>query len=198
MPQRLARLISILGHPLLTLPLAALAVVAARDPNNLRSAAIGFALVALGVMGASWRQVKRKRWVHVDASRPEERTGLNRALLLLLSVLAGLAMLRGMRELALGLALSASLIVAALALSRWCKLSLHVAFSVYAAGLLWSLSTFAACAAFAFAAAIAWSRLTLAMHQPRDVAIGAAFGAAAAGAYFMIAQTAALSHGAHI
>ncbi len=198
MSQRLARLISILGHPLLTLPLATLALVAAHDPSSLRPAAVGFALVAVGVMGFSWRQVKHERWAHVDASHPEERAGLNRALLLLLAVLAGLAMLRGMRELALGLALAASLIVAALALTRWCKLSLHVAFAVYAAGLLWSLSSFAALVACAFAAAIAWSRLTLARHQPRDVAFGAVFGAAAAAAYFIIVQTAVFPPGARI
>jgi hypothetical protein len=198
MPQRLARLISILGHPVLTLPLAALALVAARDPSSLRTTAIGVALVAASVMGFSWRQVKRERWAHVDASRPEERLGLNRALLLLLAALAGLAMVRGMRELALGLALSALLILAALALSRWCKLSLHVAFAVYAAGLLWSLSAFAACAAFAFAAAIAWSRLALARHEPRDVAVGAAFGAAAAGVFLIAAQAAALAAGERI
>ncbi len=198
MPQHLARLISIFGHPLLTLPLAALALVAARDPSNLRMVVIGVVLVAAGVMGFSWWQVKRERWAHVDASHPQERAGLNRTLLLLLVVLAGLAALRGMDELALGLALAASLIVAALALARWCKLSLHVAFAVYAAGLLWTLSGFAACAAFAFAAAIAWSRLTLARHQPRDIAAAAAFGAIAAAAYFIIAQTAALSSGARI
>jgi hypothetical protein len=147
------------------------------------------------VLGYSWRQVKRERWAHVDASHPEERAGLNRALLLLLSVLAVLVALRGMRELALGLALSGLLILAALALSRWCKLSLHVAFAVYAAGLLWSLSAIAALAAFAFAAAVAWSRLTLARHQPRDIAIGAIFGIAATGAYFAIVH-AAIVHAA--
>jgi membrane-associated phospholipid phosphatase len=198
MPQRLARLISILGHPLLTLPSAALALVAVRDPNSLRSVAIGFALVAAGVMGFSWRQVKHERWTHVDASHPKERAGLNRALLLLLAVSTALAMLGGMRELALGLALSASLIGAALALARWCKLSLHVAFAMYAAGLLWSLSAFAAIAACAFAAAIAWSRLKLERHRPRDVAFGVAFGALAATAYFGITQTAALSMSSRI
>lgn len=198
MSDRLARSISILGHPLLTLPSAALCLSAVRDPGRVWPTALGFALVAAAVMAFSWRQVRRERWTHIDASRPEERAGLNRALTWLLIAAAALAMLRGMRELALGLALAASLIVAALVLTRWCKLSLHVAFAVYAAGLLWSLSSFAALVACAFAAAIAWSRLTLARHQPRDVAFGAVFGAAAAAAYVIIVQTAVFPPGARI
>jgi hypothetical protein len=183
MSHRIARLVSILGHPLLTLPLAILALLSAYAPASVHATAIGIAIVAAAVMGYSRWQVKRERWAHIDASRPSERAGLNRALLVLLPVLAAVAALRDAYELALGLALSAGLILIAMALMRWCKLSLHVAFAAYAAGLLWMLSPFAGGVAFFFTAAIAWSRLHLDRHRPRDVAIGAIAGIVAALAY---------------
>lgn len=183
MSHRVARLLSILGHPLLTLPLAFLALIAMREPARLPGIAAGMALVAAGVMAYSWRQVRRARWAHIDASGPDERAGLNRMLAVVLVALTLLAHLRGLPLLALGLALSAGLILAALGLKRWCTLSLHVAFAAYAAGLLWTLSPIAAAAGFAFAAGIAWSRLHLARHRPRDVLIGGAAGAAAAAAF---------------
>jgi hypothetical protein len=197
MPYRLARLISILGHPLLTLPLAVLALMAAHNPAGdnarLHATAIGMALVATGVMGYSGWQVKRERWTHVDASAPRERMMLNRGLLLLLTTLTALAAWRGMPELALGLALSAALILIAMASIRWCKLSLHVAFAAYAAGLLWALSPIATVAAGAFTATIAWSRLRLSRHRPRDIAAGALAGIAAAITYaLLIARVVAL------
>jgi hypothetical protein len=187
-------LLSILGHPLLTLPLAVLALIAMREPARLPGIAAGMAMVAVAVMAYSWRQVRRARWAHIDASGPEERAGLNRVLAVVLIALTLLAHMRGLPLLALGLALSAGLILAALALKRWCTLSLHVAFAAYAAGLLWTLSPVAALAGLAFAAGVAWSRLHLARHRPRDVAIGAAAGVAAAVAFTLsLASSASLA-----
>jgi membrane-associated phospholipid phosphatase len=187
MPHRLARLVSILGHPLLTLPLAVLALMAAHGPagdsGRLHATAIAMALIAAGVMGYAWWQVKRERWTHVDASAPNERANLNRGLLSLLTALATLAVWRAMPDLALGFALSAALILIAMASARWCKLSLHVAFAAYAAGLLWALSPAATTAAAVFTATVAWSRLRLSRHRPRDIAAGAIAGVAAAAAY---------------
>ena len=179
MPNALARAVSILGHPLLVLPIAVLLLAADDGSAPHRLFRLGLALVCLAalVMAYSWWQVRRQRWRHVDASAHAERRSLNRFLLLAFLAAAAVAWIAtSQRELALGLALSAMLIAIAMLSARWWKLSLHVAFAVFAAVLLAHVSWLAFAGALSFAAAVAWSRLTLARHAPRDLAAGAAAG----------------------
>lgn len=178
MNQAFARAVSIFGHPMLVLPLAALAVAVARGQGRAAAwMALGFALFAALVMSYSWWQVRRGRWAHVDASNRDERRSLNRFLLVALVVSAVLALRYGHdRQLALGLGLSAAMIALAMLTAHWWKLSLHLAFVVFAATLLWSVAWWAGLAGFACAAAVAWSRLQLQRHVPRDLLAGAATG----------------------
>lgn len=188
MPIAVARALSILGHPLLCLPAAALLLAAGRgaDAPRLALLAAGMGVVAMGVLAYSWWQVRRRRWRHVDASGPGERRALNRFLLALLATGTLVAWLSAQRELALGLGLSTLLVAAAMLSARACKLSLHVAFSVYAAALLLELSWAAGATAAAFATGVVWSRLALARHAPRDLAAGAAAGALAGLAFWRL------------
>lgn len=182
--QPLARALSIIGHPLLLLPAAALlAMAAGGERQALMPAALAFALFGAAVLAWSWWQVRHARWRHVDASTRTERRSLNRVLLWALLAGTVLAWQSGAVALARGLAVACVVLLAALLTARWCTLSLHVAFAVLAAALLWAVSAWAALAALAFAAALAWSRLALARHAPRDLAAGALAGAAA-GALF--------------
>ena len=189
---RFARAVSILGHPLLVLP-AALMLPAARrggDPQTLQAAFAGFALFAAFVLIWSRWQVRRGRWAHVDASQQSERRSLNRTLLISISFGALLAW----RTLptpdpALALALSAGIVAVAMLSVRWCKLSLHVAFAVYAIGLLWPLGAIVIAVCCMFAVGVAWSRLRLSRHRPRDLVAGAAAGLLAAVVYWPTLQT---------
>jgi hypothetical protein len=187
MPQRIARIVSILGHPLLVLPLALLLPAAMRgnDPQSLSSMAIGIAVFAALVLGWSWWQVRRGRWAHVDASDRSERRSLNRTLLAMLLIAAALAW-RGLPEpgLAVALLFAAGIVAVAILGARLCKLSLHFAFAVYAAGLLWPMGTVAMVAGIIFAAAVAWSRLRLSRHRPRDLIAGGLAGLLAAALYW--------------
>ncbi len=184
----LARAVSILGHPLLMLPLAVLALSLARNggSRDLIVIAAGFGVFAAAVLAYSWRQVRRGRWAHVDASARGERRSLNRFLLVALAVAAALAWFAAMRELALGLGLSTALIGVAMLLSRHCKLSLHLAFAVYAAMLLSRSDWRLAAGAFVFAAVVAWSRLALQRHVPRDLVAGALAGLIAGALFWQL------------
>jgi hypothetical protein len=184
MPQVAARIISILGHPLLVLPAALLLPTLlishgqhTRDASTLSSIAAGFAIFAAMVLGWSWWQVRQGRWAHVDASGHDERRVLNRTLLTMILIGALLAW-RSLPEpdLAIALLLAAAIVMAAILSTRICKLSLHFAFAVYAAGLVWPLGKAAMGAGFAFSASVAWSRLRLSRHQPRDLIAGGAIG----------------------
>lgn len=187
MRNRIARIISILGHPLLVLPAALTLPAALRndDPHALRWMLTGFALFAALVLGGAWLQVRRGRWAHVDASEPSERRSLNRVLWVAL-VVGAVATWRGLPAPDLGLTLALSAVIVSLAMLtvRACKLSLHVAFSVFAASLLWPWGVAAVAAGLAFASAVGWSRLHLGRHRPRDLVAGAGAGALASLLYW--------------
>ncbi|MEP6907778.1 MAG: hypothetical protein ABI858_07345 [Pseudoxanthomonas sp.] len=175
-----ARAVSILGHPMLVLPFAALALTLSRGQTRTAlGMALGFATFAAMVMAYSTWQVKRGHWSHVDASNAGERHSLNRFLLVSLLASTALAATFGhSRELVLGLGLSAAMVAIAMLTARWWKLSLHMAFVVFASCLLWfAASWWVGLIALAFAALVAWSRLALQRHVPRDVVAGMATGA---------------------
>ena len=184
----LARAISILGHPLLLLSLALLATAAGRGSRaQTWRLGIGLAVFAALVLAYSGWQVRRQHWRHVDASGRHERRHLNHFLLFGLISAALLAWYLGAaREILLALTLSAAIIALALATARHCTLSLHLAFAVFTAWLLAPLTWWWLAAGLAWAACIAWSRLRLSRHAPRDLVAGAIAGTLA-GACFVLA-----------
>lgn len=189
MNRSLARAISISGHPMVALPLAAVALTMARGQYRFALwMAVGFAAFAAMVMAYSGWQVRRGRWAHVDASDQKERSSLNRFLLGALVVCAVCAMWTGLStELTLGLELAAAMVAIAMLTSRWWKLSLHMAFVVFAAVLLvvnahWWVGLIGLC----FAGLVAWSRLALQRHVPRDLIAGAVTGMLAGAAFVVV------------
>lgn len=181
MSRSLARTVSIIGHPTIVLPIAVLALTL-QSGTYVQAAwtVAAFVIFAALVMGYSKWQVRRGRWGHVDASSVAERRSLNGFLLLALGASLLLALAVGApRELALGLALSAGVVLLAIRTQTRCKLSLHMAFVVLAAALVGAASTLALLAGLAFAGLVAWSRLILQRHAPRDIVAGAAAGAVA-------------------
>lgn len=175
---------------MLVLPLAILVLLMARGSGQDAWWWLpGFALFAVVVMGYSQLQVRRGRWAHVDASGRSERKSLNRFLggaLLVCTLLSGISQAPG--ELTLGLGLSTLMVLAAMLTARWFKLSLHLAFLIFAAALLASVSGWAALCAVLFAAVVAWSRLELQRHVPRDLVAGALAGLAAGSVFLLISN----------
>ncbi|MGB0133000.1 hypothetical protein [Dokdonella sp.] len=177
---QVARAVSILGHPMLVMSLAAGLAIRSSGSSTRSSIVAMTGIILLGaiVLGYSALQVRLGRWRHVDASVHSERTSLNVLLLLLLSTIAALAWLsQGMSPLTAAMALSAAIVLLALMLSKGCKLSLHVAFIVFAA---FVPGTIVAGLAFgALGAGVAWSRLRLGRHTPIDLVAGLLAGVAA-------------------
>lgn len=171
--EALARAVSILGHPMLVMPVAAGLAARERGLDVQPTLAIMAGLASLGllVLAYSVLRVSRGQWQHVDASAPAERGQLNRFLLGLFSLATAVALgLPAPTRLALAFALSAAIILLALSLGRWCKLSLHVAFIAFAALVPGDLAALAGFAVFGLA--VAWSRLALGRHVWRDLAAG--------------------------
>src|SRR4051812_31214611 len=127
-----ARTVSTIGHPAVVLLTAALIAASRRGASLQQLRLIGGVLVVLSAiaLGFSWLQVRAGRWTHIDASVRDERTSLNGflALLFLLSALLLWALSR-LSPVAVALALSGALVVTALLVARWVKVSLHSAFA---------------------------------------------------------------------
>lgn len=182
---RMARAVSILGHPLLLTPIAGTAAWfagggAGTEARGIASAAL---LAAALVMGYSYQRVRSGAWSHVDASEPGERRNLNRILLAMFAAAAFAGVLLGWPlPVSLGLWLGAAMVAAALLAARWCKPSLHVAFAVFSAALLLAVSPLAAAAGLLLTLVIAWSRWYLRRHVAADLWCGTIIGAAAGAA----------------
>ncbi len=175
-----ARALSVLGHPGLLVPAAVAAGASgAAAPPRLLPVALGTALAVVVVVGLySLWQVHAGRWAHIDASHPRERSQLN---LLLAALLGGAAMLLWALgqplPLVLGPLTAALLVLLAQLLRRWLKLSLHAAFAVFAAALVWPHAALTL-ATVVLAAGVAWSRLVLRRHTRAEVLLGLLFGTA--------------------
>jgi hypothetical protein len=176
----LARFISLIGHPMLVMPLAALLAARASGIDRAHALAVSAAIAFVGllVLGFSGLQVRRGRWRHVDASGKDERRGLNIFLLPLFALASVLAWWRlGVSPLPVALMLAAGVVALAILLSAWCKLSLHMAFVSFAALIPGSSSALLAFGLLGVA--VAWSRLALHRHVRLDLFAGLLAGVAA-------------------
>lgn len=174
---RLARAVSILGHPMLVMPLAACLATRNRHGDDATALPVLAAIAVLGllVLAYSASRVRGGHWQHVDASAPDERHGLNVFLLGLFVLAATLAAWHtGHSPITVALLLAAAVILLALLTAPWCKLSLHVAFACFAIFVPGSLA--AAGGMAILAVAVAWSRLQLGRHDRRDIVVGALAG----------------------
>jgi hypothetical protein len=177
-----ARTLSIVGHPFVFAPCAALLAILVGPHGHAMAWSAGglFAAVVLAIGVFSWWQVRKGAWEHVDASRPHERGSLNRLAFGTLSLAAAATWFSAsMRLSSVGFALGAALVaVGWLGLPRF-KMSLHVSFAVFGASLLWPYGLAAVAAGCMLAGAVGWSRLILLRHSTGEVVAGAMVGAAA-------------------
>jgi membrane-associated phospholipid phosphatase len=183
-----ARWASILIHPAVVMMVAAAVATSAGDPAPGRVwQTLGLTLaVAAVVMIYSVRQTRSGRWSHIDASRPHERSQLNRfASWVLLGIAAILGVAGADRGVAVVIALSGAIVLAGHVLRGQLKLSLHVAFAMFAACIVWPQAV-AFAGLLAAAAVVAWSRLVLRRHGVSDVLVGAAAGLACGAAFQLV------------
>lgn len=183
--QGIARAVSIVAHPVVMMPAAALIAASSRGASALQLRLVGGAVATIGiaVLAYSWLQVRAGHWTHVDASARGERASLNVFLAVLLFLGALLAWLMTYQlHLAAALASSGLLVSLALLASRWVRMSLHVAFAAFATTLVWP-TTVAVIAGLIVTAAMVWSRVTLRRHVAVDIIAGLALGAAVGAAY---------------
>ena len=180
-----ARALSILGHPVVVVPVAVVTLVFHEHSSSV--ALIAWVMCGIGavLLAFSFWQVRRGRWQHIDASAPTERRSLNVFLAVVLFLGAAVAFYR-LPGLSIGLFLSGLLIVAAMLASPWFKLSLHASFAAFAVLLLWPLKLWYVALASVVAVAICWSRLALGRHTLVEVLGGSLLGAVFGACFWLV------------
>jgi membrane-associated phospholipid phosphatase len=178
--ERIARWVSILGHPFVLLPLTVLAIGLRHGPfaHAGRRALLVAALLVLPVLGLLAARVRAGAWTDYDVSDHEQRRGFYWALLAVLP-LGSLLAWRLRPELGRGLLAGWALLLASMLANRFLKSSLHVAFAAFCGGMIARTPT-TAVPCLALVAGVAWSRVVLRRHTVAEVLFGAALGAGAA------------------
>lgn len=176
----LANALSVIGHPLLALPAAVAFVLYTSSGRTSSLAPLGLVFVVVAaVFLYSLARVLSGHWRDTDASAQYERAELNLLIAPALAVATGIAWANALHpKLVVGLALACAIIVAALLTRTLFKLSLHVAFGVYAAFIVWP-NIGASTTLIGLACAVGWARLALKRHTLIDIIAGALAGGAA-------------------
>jgi membrane-associated phospholipid phosphatase len=149
-------------------------------PGQIAPAALAVSLVCvLAILAYSLYKARRGDWGHIDASVPTERAQLNLRVSVGLLGAAGVLWLAGLHiGFPLVVGLSGLIVAVGHLFRRAAKLSLHVAFAVFAAFLAWP-NHIAATALAMIAVGVAWSRIALRRHVASDIILGTLAGTSA-------------------
>jgi hypothetical protein len=173
-----ARWVSILAHPFVMVALL-VAVPATRQSSGsaVQSVLLVVMAVVVPIAVLMFRQVRRGRWSNVDASEPSERPVLFLVMLAGLIAALGWLLLHDPQSfLVRGLIVTAAFLLVAALLTRWIKLSLHVAFAALTATTLCLLGSAVGYALVAVIPVVFWSRIAMGRHRVHELLAGLALG----------------------
>jgi len=174
----LARWISILAHPFVMVALL-VAVPAMRrsSGSGVRPVLVVVIAVVVPIAVLMFLQVRRGRWSNADASNPAERPALFTVALGGLVAALGWLLVEDPRSfLVRGMLVVAVFLLVAALLTRWIKLSLHVAFAALAATTLCLMGSVVGYGLVAVVPLLFWSRIVLARHRLSEGLVGLLLG----------------------
>lgn len=180
--RRLAQVVSALGHPLLTTAAFILYLAAREGPRVMPVRYAVLIVMMLVVPLALWnlRQTRSGAYANFDVSVRTERTSMYAVMTgLMLSATLASWWAPVARDVRLGMICVLGMFVAAWAINRQVKVSLHAAISFFLAFAATLLDLRLAVALFACATAVTASRLVLRRHTHLELGIGSALGTAA-------------------
>lgn len=185
----LAVWLSLVGHPIAVIPLTIALLTWKEDFNTQLKILIPILVLMVILFLYSQWEVRRGRWKDSDASQPPERKTLLIVLLvcLVVSVIITSTELFPSR-LAIGMFVSSVLVIAAMVLSRWLKVSFHSAFNAFCSVLLFPLGAAALTGAFVWTAIVSWSRVVLRRHTISEVVVGTVLGIGGGLLFLLLSQ----------
>lgn len=185
---KLARLISVIGHPFLLMPLltgiVAFHLLPSKDALIVELIALGVVIVPASVYTLVC--VKRGTWGDLDVSDQRERQQFYGILLPLLLIIAVLSWISDVpRAIPLGAVSIIALVSAAFLLNVWVKVSLHTGFAVFAAETFLLFRPTLGTVVLVLAILVGWSRTTLGRHTVTEVLLGGILGAFVGAAFVL-------------
>ena len=176
----LARWISIVGHPFVMIGLLVGMAARQRSARMAGSIAIVAIFTVVPLLALMIRQVRRGAWHNADASNIHERPTLYRVGLAgLVGLLIFLRMSQPQSFLVRGVVPALGMFAVCAVLTRWVKVSLHMAFAAFAASALAFSGSVVGWALMAFLPVLGWSRFVLGRHHAGELVLGLAIGAGA-------------------
>lgn len=182
----LARLISIIGHPFLLMPvltgIVAFHVLPPREALIVELIALGVVIIPAGVLTVV--RVRQGAWGDLDVSDQRQRNQFYGILLPLLLIIAVLSWLTDVpRAIPLGALSIIVLVAAAFLLNIWVKVSLHTGFAVFAAETFFLFRPTLGGIVLVLAILVGWSRTALGRHTATEVVLGGILGALVGAAF---------------
>lgn len=191
MKQRIGRILSIAGHPLILTPLA---VTIATWRESAKSRIVILGLLAASMLAVTIHVVRRHRRGEVpdiDLSKREQRPAMFRvAIGSLVAVMLALHFTHANPAAFRGAAVATGLFVASAIANMRVKVSLHTAFAMLAAGIVWPANAVAGAVFAVVACIIGWGRVAYQRHTTIEVVIGLLFGSVAAVSLVLLVQNA--------
>lgn len=179
MTAKFAKYISLIGHPLLTIPIFVISVLFYYQ--NLTSAVFSSILLIFGIIVPltinMYRGERKGVYTNFDISNQGERKSWYFVSVAFLAFTVMILFLTNQsRAVCLGFLLSALLLLASQLLNYYIKTSLHVSFNIFLSFLILPINVYLAALFFLFVFIIAWSRVYLRRHSMVEVITGATIG----------------------
>jgi membrane-associated phospholipid phosphatase len=179
MKTKIAKCISIIGHPLLTIPVFVLTALfnfeSVEKASGISVLIIGGIFIPLIVK--MYHGERSGKYSNFDVSNKSERQSWYTYVLILLAVITLTAFITGQsRTVCLSLLFSTLLLCTSQFINRFIKSSLHISLNVF---LFFMILHMNPVIAFGFAPVIcliAWARLALKRHTPKELVMGALIG----------------------
>jgi hypothetical protein len=174
-----ARTISIVLHPFVTIVIMVVVIGLLRGSlTSMVSAVAALATIAiLPVAVLILYKVVTGEWTTVDASRRPDRPALYAvSIAAALGLILYMTINRGRSVFMPGAVGTLGLLLFAWIVNRWVKLSLHMALAAMATTVLIASRSAAGWVLLALLPALAWSRLELKRHTPKELLVGAILG----------------------
>lgn len=185
----IAKLISTLGHPFLTVPVFVVFLLFSIEPTEqaiiLSVLIIGGIFVPVGLK--TIRGVRKGTYTNLDVSdRSQRQRWFIATTLLLLAVTVIIWVTGQARTLRVAVACALLLLIAAQAVNTRIKASMHLAFHVFLGMLILYLNSRAGAIFLLFTPFLAWSRIHLRRHVGSEVMVGVLLGIALGAVFWVI------------
>ncbi|WP_298426548.1 phosphatase PAP2 family protein [uncultured Kordia sp.] len=179
---KIAKVISIVGHPLLFLPILIGLTLISLEGIRTSIQSLGI-LAGLSIIPTTiWVFIKTKNgsYTNFDVSNQRQRRTLFPFIIILLTLTTFVLYITNMPEyLCLGLLICTGLILISFFVNFKIKSSLHVSMTAYAALCISFISISLSIGLFLFTISIAWSRVVLKRHSVLEVCTGLLLGSIA-------------------